>query len=69
MRVIVPIKATAESEAGTMPSAELIEARGAYNRELADAGITRGGEGIKPSSEGKGSRSGHSMRLPIPPRR
>lgn len=53
MRVIVLIKATAESEAGTMPSAELIEAMGAYNRELAGAGVMRGGDGIKPSSEGK----------------
>ena len=53
MRVIVLIKATADSEAGIMPSAELIEAMGNYNRELADAGIMRNGEGIKPSSEGK----------------
>ena len=36
-----------------MPSAELIEAMGNYNRELVDAGIMRDGEGIKPSSEGK----------------
>ena len=50
MRVIVLIKATVESEAGIMPSAELIEAMGSYNRELVDAGVMRGGEGIKPSS-------------------
>ena len=49
MRVIVLVKATAESEGGFMPSAELIEAMGNFNRELADAGIMRGGEGIKPS--------------------
>ena len=53
MRVIVLIKATVESEAGIMPSAELIEAMGSYNRELVDAGVMRGGEGIKPSSVGK----------------
>ena len=53
MRVIVLVKATADSEAGIMPSAELIEAMGNYNRQLAEAGIMRGGEGIKPSSEGK----------------
>lgn len=53
MRVIVLIKATADSEAGVMPSAELIEAMGSYNRELVDAGIMLGGDGIKPSSEGK----------------
>ncbi|MCY4530201.1 MAG: YciI family protein [Chloroflexi bacterium] len=53
MRVIVLIKATAESEAGIMPSTELIEAMGNYNMELFNAGIMKGGEGIKPSSEGK----------------
>lgn len=35
-----------------MPSAELIRAMGEYNRELFEAGIMRGGEGLKPSSEG-----------------
>ena len=53
MRVIVLIKSTADSEAGIMPSAELIEAMGGYNRELVDAGIMRDGEGIRPSSEGE----------------
>ena len=53
MRVIVLVKATADSEAGIMPSTELIEAMGAYNEELVNAGIMRGGEGLKPSSEGK----------------
>lgn len=53
MRVIVLIKATADSEAGVMPSAELIEAMGNYNREMVNAGIMRSGDGIKPSSEGK----------------
>lgn len=53
MRVIVLVKATAESEAGIMPSAELIEAMGSYNMELFNAGIMQAGEGIKPSSEGR----------------
>lgn len=53
MRVIVLIKATADSEAGIMPSAELIEAMGQYNQELIEAGIMRGGDGIKPTSAGK----------------
>ena len=53
MRVIVLVKATAESEAAVMPSAELIEAMWDYNVELVNAGIMRGGDGIKPSSEGK----------------
>ena len=52
MRVIVFIKATAESEAGVMPSPELIEAMGAYNAELFDAGVMLAGEGVKPSSQG-----------------
>lgn len=52
MRVIVLVKATADSEAGAMPSPELIEAMGAYNLELFNAGIMLAGEGIKPSSLG-----------------
>ena len=53
MRVIVLIKATAASEAGIMPSPELIEAMGNFNQELVNAGIIRGGDGIKPTSAGK----------------
>ena len=53
MRVIVLVKATADSEAGIMPSTEFIEPMGAYNEELVNAGIMRGSEGLKPSSEGK----------------
>ncbi len=52
MRVIVFVKATAESEAGIMPSTELLEAMGQYNEELAAAGIMQGGEGLHPSSRG-----------------
>lgn len=53
MRVIVFVKATADSEAGAMPSTELIEAMTKYNEELAAAGIMKGGEGLHPSSRGK----------------
>ena len=53
MRVMVLIKATAESEAGIMPSTELLEAMGKYNQELVEAGVMLGGEGIKPSEHGK----------------
>ncbi len=53
MRVIVLVKATSDSEAGAMPSSELIEAMGRYNQELVDAGIMRAGDGLKPSSQGK----------------
>jgi hypothetical protein len=52
MRVIVLVKATADSEAGALPSPGLIEAMGAYNLELFNAGVMLAGEGIKPSSLG-----------------
>jgi hypothetical protein len=52
MRVMVMVKATTESEAGQMPSTELIEAMGRYNEELVKAGIMLGGDGLKPSSNG-----------------
>ena len=54
MRVMVLVKATKDSEAGIMPSTELLEAMGKYNEELVDAGI-RAGEfgGLHPSSKGK----------------
>lgn len=53
MRVMVLVKATADSEAGTMPSAELLEAMGRFNQELIDAGVLLSGDGLKPSSAGK----------------
>src|SRR5579859_4216220 len=53
MRVMVIVKATAESEAGTLPSAELMEAMGKFNQQLAEAGIMKAGEGLRPSSAGK----------------
>jgi hypothetical protein len=53
MRVMVLVKATKDSEAGTMPSTELLEAMGKYNEELVNAGILLAGEGLKPSAQGK----------------
>jgi hypothetical protein len=53
MRVMVIVKATADSEAGAMPSRELLEAMGKYNEELIKAGIMKGGEGLRSSSKGK----------------
>jgi hypothetical protein len=53
MRVMVLVKATQDSEAGAMPAAELLEAMGRFNAELAEAGILLAGEGLKPSSQGK----------------
>jgi hypothetical protein len=53
MRVMVLVKATRDSEAGILPSTELLEAMGKYNEELVNAGIMLAGEGLKPSSQGK----------------
>ena len=52
MRVMVMVKATEDSEAGVMPSTELIEAMGKFNEELAAAGIMKLGDGLKPTSQG-----------------
>ena len=53
MRVMVMVKATAESEAGIMPPNELFEAMGKYNEELINSGIMLAGDGLHPSSRGK----------------
>ena len=52
MRFMVIVKANAESEAGVMPPAECLKAMGAYNEELAKAGVMLAGEGLHPSSRG-----------------
>ncbi|MEZ6134261.1 MAG: hypothetical protein R3C53_05050 [Pirellulaceae bacterium] len=51
MKVVVLVKATASSEAGEMPSEQLLADMGKFNQELVAAGIMRSGEGLKPSSE------------------
>ena len=53
MRVMVFVKATADSEAGVMPTTELMEAMGKFNEDLVNAGIMLDGDGLKPSSQGK----------------
>ena len=53
MRVMVIVKATANSEAGHLPSEELLAAMGRYNEELVKAGIVLAGEGLHPSSRGR----------------
>src|SRR3954465_4600354 len=53
MRVMVLVKATEDSEAGTVPSAELLEAMGTFNEELANAGTLMAGGGLHPSAKGK----------------
>ena len=52
MRVMVIVKASKDSEAGVMPSTELLAAMGKYNEELVKAGIMLAGEGLHPSSKG-----------------
>lgn len=52
MRFMVMVKATKDSEAGVMPSQELLEAMGKYNEELVKAGVMLAGEGLHPSSKG-----------------
>jgi hypothetical protein len=53
MRVMVMVKATSESEAGKMPSTELLAAMGNFNEALVKAGVMQAGEGLHPSSRGK----------------
>jgi len=52
MRFMVLIKATADSEAGVMPSEEQFVEMGKYNEELVKAGVLLAGEGLHPSSKG-----------------
>jgi hypothetical protein len=52
MRVMVLVKATADSEAGTLPGPELLDAMGKFNEELVAAGVMLAGEGLHPSSKG-----------------
>ena len=53
MRVLVMVKATADSETGMVPSTEMLEAMGKYNEQLADAGIMLAADGLHPSMKGK----------------
>ncbi|MBX9760743.1 MAG: YciI family protein [Beijerinckiaceae bacterium] len=53
MRVMVMVKATSDSEAGQMPSAELLATMGQFNQQLIEAGLMLAGDGLKPSSQGK----------------
>ncbi len=52
MKFIVMVKANADSEAGVMPSEELLAAMTRYNEELVKAGILLAAEGLQPSSKG-----------------
>ncbi len=52
MRFMVMIKSTADTEAGVMPSEEMLAAMGRYNEELVKAGVMLAGDGLHPSSRG-----------------
>jgi hypothetical protein len=52
MRFMVLVKATKSSEAGEMPTEELLTAMGKYNEEIVAAGVMLAGEGLQPSSKG-----------------
>lgn len=53
MKVVVFVKATADSEAGRMPEQQLLVDMMNYNEELVKAGIMKGGDGLKPTSQAK----------------
>jgi hypothetical protein len=63
MRVMVIVKADADSEAGVMPSTEMLTQMGQYNDELVKAGIMLAGEGLHPSSKGKRVQFSGSKRI------
>ena len=65
MRFMIIVKATRDSEAGVMPSTELLAAMGKYNEELVKAGIMLAGEGLHPSSNGARVRFSDKQRTVI----
>lgn len=65
MRVMVMVKATKSSEAGEMPSEQLLNDMMKFNEELTDAGIMVAGEGLQPSSKGVRVRFSGSDRTVI----
>jgi hypothetical protein len=65
MKFMIIVKATRESEAGVMPSHDLLARMGAYNEELAKAGVLLAGEGLQPSSRGARVRFSGARRTVI----
>ena len=65
MRVIVLVKASKESEAGQMPSEQMLRDMGKFNEQLVNAGVMQAGEGLHPSSRGKRVRFSGSQRTVI----
>ena len=65
MRVMVIVQANEDTEAGVMPSEEMLAAMGNFNEELVNAGIMKAGEGLHPSSRGKRIKFNGSKRTVI----
>jgi hypothetical protein len=65
MKFMILVKATKDSEAGVMPSEELLTAMSKYNEELVNAGVMLAGEGLHPSSNGARVRFSGSERTVI----
>ena len=65
MRFMIIVKATEDSEAGKMPSTELLTAMGKFNEELVNAGVLLAGEGLQPSSKGARIRYDGTQRTVI----
>jgi len=65
MRFMIMIKANAESEAGVMPSEQLLSEMGKFNEELVKAGVMLAGEGLHPSSKGARVKFSGSQRRVI----
>lgn len=65
MRVMVLVKATEETEAGAMPSEQILAEMGKYNEDLAKAGVLLAGDGLHPSSRGKRVRFSGDQRTVI----
>ncbi len=65
MRVVVIVKATEKSEAGIMPSAQLLADMGKFNEELVKAGVMLAGDGLHPSSKGKRVRFGSDKKTVV----
>jgi hypothetical protein len=57
MRFMILVKANADSEAGVLPTSDVIAAMGRYNESLIDAGVLLGGDGLQASSKGSRIRS------------
>jgi hypothetical protein len=65
MRVMVIVKASQDSEAGVMPTRELLAEMGKFNEELVKAGVMLAGDGLHPTSKGKRVRFSGQQRTVI----